>query len=180
MKIKTHLKLAKLSLMKCNHKEFDKFSLPFFYLGVICADMSWLSKTRPHYASRSLPYIETKIDKLSFKQFSRYRSMQMGIVVHYLCDFCCVAHQGHSAGNLKSHIEYEKALAAHFKKIFPTLKKQYEEVYLPDTFKDQSLSDFKTFLHDHLHTYHEGKRSLHWDIEMATLLNVRFCHMLLG
>lgn len=180
MKIKTHLKLAKLSLVKCNYTASrEVLSLPFFYLGVILADMSWLSKTRPHYASRSLPYIEHKIKKLKTVKFNSYHSLQLGIVVHYLCDFCCIAHQGGSVGNLKEHIRYERALNAYLKEQFPILREAYTESQVIEILDQHSPTHFLEFLHEHLHDYRSGKGSLHWDIEMATLLNARLCGMLL-
>lgn len=174
MKIKTHLKLAHLSLANSKEAHQKHFNRPFFYLGVILADMSWLSKTHPHYASRSLDYIQNKIHQLMNKKLNAYHSMQFGIIMHYLCDFCCVAHQSHSVGNLKAHISYERALAAY-------MNEHIQHFIQPNsTIASPNADHFNYFLENHLKAYRKHQESYHWDLHMATQLGTTFCHTILS
>ena len=83
MKVKTHVKLAELSLIKNVHSIPKGFSKFMFNFGLVMVDQSWLVTTHPHYRQTSLEYITEKINKLlSVKKFNAYHSMQLGIVIH--------------------------------------------------------------------------------------------------
>ena len=123
MKVKTHVKLAELSLIKNINTIPKGFSKFMFNFGLVMVDQSWLVTTHPHYMQKSLEYINKKIEELlSVKKFNAYYSMQLGIVVHYLCDFCCNSHISGSIGNISYHLKYERELQKHLFKNFDILK----------------------------------------------------------
>jgi|GEM_PF-1681529 len=45
-------------------------------------------------------------------EISRWRSLRLGIIAHYLCDFSCYAHTAAFDGNLREHRAYENAQLA--------------------------------------------------------------------
>ena len=70
MKVKTHVKLGELSLIKNINVIPRGFSKFMFNFGLVMVDQSWLVKTHPHYMQKSLEYINEKIEELlSIKKF---------------------------------------------------------------------------------------------------------------
>ena len=60
MKVKTHVKLAELSLIGNINIIPKEFSMFMFNFGLVMVDQSWLVKTHPHYMQKSLEYITKK------------------------------------------------------------------------------------------------------------------------
>ena len=176
MKVKTHVKLAELSLIKSINiipKGFSKF---MFNFGLVLVDQSWLIKTHPHYMQKSLEYIHEKIEELlSVKKFNAYYSMQLGIVVHYLCDFCCNSHISGSIGNISYHLKYERELQKHLFKNFEILKKQIHNKSNNVNLPFHNISSLKTSLGNILYTYAKGDASYYWDIKHCVEISSFVC-----
>ena len=176
MKVHTHVKLAELSLLKNINTIPKGFSKIMFNFGLVMVDQSWLVKTHPHYRQTSLEYITQKIDKLlSVKKFNAYHSMQLGIVVHYLCDFCCNSHITGSIGNISYHLKYERELQKYLFKNFDTLKNQIHNKSNNMKLKLNNISAIKTSIDDTLHKYVKGKASCFWDITHCIEISSLVC-----
>ena len=59
-------------------------------------------------------------------RLSRWRSLRLGIIIHYVCDFSCYVHTPAYAGSLKEHRAYEQAQAALPPAEFPTVSQAGE------------------------------------------------------
>ncbi|EKQ53286.1 MULTISPECIES: zinc dependent phospholipase C family protein [unclassified Clostridium] len=164
MKIKTHLKLAELSLIKNVPIIPEGFSMFMFNFGLVMVDQSWLVKTHPHYMQKSLEYINKKIEDLfSIKKFNSYSSMQLGVIVHYLCDFCCHSHTSGSVGNISFHLKYERELQKYLIRNFDVLKNELSfnsDFHLPTN----NITTLKSAVNDRLVRYFKGDASYFWDI----------------
>ena len=176
MKVKTHVKLAELSLIKNVHAIPKGFSKIMFNFGLVMVDQSWLVKTHPHYMQTSLEYIAEKIDKLLYvKKFNAYHSMQLGIVVHYLCDFCCNSHISGSIGNISYHLKYERELQKYLFKNFDNLKHQIHNKSNNMKLTLNNMSSIKASIDDTLLKYVKGKASCFWDITHCVEISSLVC-----
>ena len=176
MKVKTHVKLGELSLIKNINvipKGFSKF---MFNFGLVMVDQSWLVKTHPHYMQKSLEYINEKIEELlSIKSFNAYYSMQMGIVVHYLCDFCCNSHISGGIGNISYHLKYERELQKYLFSNFDNFKKRIHNKSNNLNLTCHSISSIKTSIDDTLSNYIKGESSYFWDIKHCVQISSLVC-----
>lgn len=120
----THKVVAKI----VHHRIKDKFGLNLnlekMEWGSIAPDVLPYYKFKRHYKDESIHYIATEIVKLiRFCRYSdlqsnsnpvliNYLSKKLGIISHYLCDYCCYPHAYRLTflGNMKSHIKYETDL----------------------------------------------------------------------
>lgn len=176
MKVRTHVKLAELSLIK-NLTNIPKgFSKFMFNFGLVMVDQSWLVTTHPHYVQKSLEYINKKIEKLlSIEKFNAYHSLQLGIVVHYLCDFCCNSHITGSIGNVSYHIKYERDLQKYLLENFDALKMQIHNKSNTINTKLHNLASIKASIDKTLLNYIRGDASLHWDVKHCVEISSFVC-----
>ena len=172
MKVKTHVKLAELSLIKNINAVPKGFSKFMFNFGLVMVDQSWLITTHPHYMQKSLGYINEKIEELlSIKKFNAYYSMQLGIVVHYLCDFCCNSHISGSIGNISYHLKYERELQKYLFKNFDIFKNNSNNM----NFTFHNISSIKTSIDNTLRNYIKGDASYFWDITHCVQISSFVC-----
>jgi hypothetical protein len=176
MKVKTHVKLAELSLIKHTNALPKGFSKIMFNFGLVMVDQSWLIKTHPHYMQTSLEYITKKIDKLlSIKKFNAYHSMQLGVVVHYLCDFCCNSHISGSIGNIPYHLKYERELQKYLFNNFDTFKNRIHSKSNYLNLTSRNISAIKTSIDNTLRSYIKGTSSYFWDIKHCVQISSLVC-----
>lgn len=166
MKIKTHVKLAELAFSNNINIVPEGFSKFMFNFGLVMVDQSWHVITHPHYREKSLEYVIEKIEKLFLvKKFNAYFSMQLGVVVHYLCDFCCHSHISGSVGNIPYHLKYERDLQRYLFENYHILNNDLNNSRtnnIKSTIK--SISSFKILIKDMLRNYVKGESSYLWDI----------------
>lgn len=173
MKVRTHFHLAKLSLG--NLKQFypKKFSIKMFYFGTILADCCWLVYTNPHFYKRSDKYVEEKLDTLLEKaEFNWYTSIQLGIIIHYLCDFCCYSHITDSIGNVSEHMSYEREIQKYLLKNIKTLK-------VPKRKKNnKTIKELKSRIKSQILKYRKGKHCFKWDIQNCIEMSSDVCEVI--
>ncbi len=179
MKVKTHVKLGELSLIKNRHAIPKGFSKFMFNFGLVMVDQSWLVKTHPHYMQKSLDYINEKIEELlSIKSFNAYYSMQLGIVVHYLCDFCCNSHISGSIGKISYHLKYERELQKYLFNNFDILKNKILNKSNNLNLTFHNMSSIKTSIDNTLRNYINGDSSYFWDIKHCVQISSFVCSMI--
>lgn len=176
MKVKTHVKIAELAFsnsIKVVPKGFSRF---MFNFGLVMVDLSWHVKTHPHYMQKSFKYAIEKIEELlSVKRFNGYHSMQLGIVIHYLCDFCCNAHISGSVGNIPYHIKYERELQKYLLDNFDNLRKYFDKRSNNKGRILSSLSSIKESIENILENYMKGKASYLLDIKQCVEITSIVC-----
>ena len=176
MKVKTHVKIAELAFsnnIKVVPQGFSKF---MFNFGLVMVDQSWHVKTHPHYMQKSLKYVTEKIEKLlSVKRFNAYYSMQLGIVVHYLCDFCCNAHISGSVGNIPYHLKYERNLQRYLLDNYDTLKDHFNKPLNNKSRILNSLALIKASIENILDNYMKGDASYLLDIKQCVEITSMVC-----
>jgi len=176
MKVKTHVKLGELSLLKNRNALPKGFSKFMFNFGLVMVDQSWLVKTHPHYMQKSLEYINKKIEMLlSVKKFNAYYSMQLGIVIHYLCDFCCNSHISSSIGNISYHLKYERELQKYLFNNFDIFKNRIHNKSNNLNLTFHNISSIKTSIDNTLRNYIKGDSSYFWDIKHCVQISAFVC-----
>lgn len=170
MKVRTHFHLAKLSLKNIKEKYPEKFSLKMFYLGTILADCCWLPYTNPHFYKKSNGYVEKKLDSLlNKKKFSAYDSLQFGIIIHYICDFCCHSHITGGIGNAVDHVVYERKIQ---KYLLNNISKMSEMI---KTNVCHNTMEIKDMISRHVSKYKNGSHSFKWDIDNCIEICTNVC-----
>ncbi|WP_297418325.1 zinc dependent phospholipase C family protein [Clostridium sp.] len=176
MKVKTHVKIAELAFsnnINVVPKGFSKF---MFNFGLVMIDQSWHVKTHPHYMQKSFKYVIEKIEELlSVKKFNGYHSMQLGIVIHYLCDFCCNAHISGSIGNISNHIKYERELQKYLLDNFDELRNHFNKTINNKSRIVNSLASIKELIEKILDNYMKGKASYLLDIKQCVEITSVVC-----
>lgn len=180
MKVKTHVKLAELAFIKNINNIPKGFSKSMFNFGLVMVDQSWLVKTHPHYMQHSLEYIKGKIKHLlSIKRFNGYHSIQLGVVVHYLCDFCCYSHINGCIGNISYHLKYEREIQKYLLENFDTFKKSEKNTPADNmdttNMKSVSFSSIKNSIDNVLSNYINGQHSYLWDIKKCIEISSIVC-----
>lgn len=180
MKVRTHYLLAKLSLNNLSNDIPEKFNKTFFYLGTIIADCCLLPFTNPHYFNDSFAYVNKSIYKLSKERsFSNINSLKLGIIIHYLCDFCCHSHINDCIGNPNNHMLYERRIQKYLIKNIENYKNNFNVISLYKANKN-SLSSSETrklvkFIDFHVNAYRKGVPSFEWDITSSLIVSKRIC-----
>ncbi|MHC1681497.1 MAG: zinc dependent phospholipase C family protein [Clostridiaceae bacterium] len=176
MKVKTHVKIAELAFSNNTNNIPKGFSKFMFNFGLTMTDSSWHVKTHPHYMQKSLKYIIEKIEKLLLiKKFNGYYSMQLGIIVHYLCDFCCNAHKLGSVGNITYHVRYERELQKYLLNNFEILKEHFNKSLINKSSILNSFESIKDSIENKLDSYLKGDMSYILDITYSVDISSMVC-----
>ena len=101
--------------------------------------------------------------------------MQLGIVVHYLCDFCCNSHISGSIGNISYHLKYERELQKYLFKNFDILKNQIHNKSNNMNLTLNNISSIKTSIDNTLLKYIKGEASYFWDITHCVEISSFVC-----
>ncbi|WP_051560466.1 zinc dependent phospholipase C family protein [Clostridium beijerinckii] len=177
MKVKTHVKIAELAFSNSIKVVPNGFSKFMFNFGLVMVDQSWHVKTHPHYRQKSFKYVIEKIEELlSVKRFNGYYSMQLGIVIHYLCDFCCNAHISGSIGNITNHIKYERELQRYLLNNFDNLRNYFIKTEDNKNRIFNSLASIKESIENILEDYMKGKASYLLDIKQCVKITSVVCY----
>ena len=171
MKLKTHLFIAKKIINNNKDNVLLKYYSPFFYLGTILPDLIASYKVHPHYFEESSEYVYSKIEKISNSgKLNIFNSIRAGIVVHYLCDFCCHAHIRGNFDSLRKHLKYENDLEKFI------LEEENSELAMDNNINTESsniLYGPKTlnyYIIEQIKSYRLGAPSYMWDYKNATEL----------
>lgn len=171
MKLKTHLFIAKKIINNNKDNVLLKYYSPFFYLGTILPDLIASYKVHPHYFEESSEYVYSKIEKISNSgKLNIFNSIRAGIVVHYLCDFCCHAHIRGNFDSLRKHLKYENDLEKFI------LEEENSEMAMDNNINTESsniLYGPKTlnyYIIEQIKSYRLGAPSYMWDYKNATEL----------
>jgi len=176
MKVKTHVKIGELAFrnnIKVVPRGFSKF---MFNFGLVMIDQSWQVITHPHYMKKSQAYVLEKIEKLlSVKRFNGYYSMQLGIVVHYLCDFCCNAHITGSVGDIPYHLKYESDLQRYLLDNYDILGEYFNKPLNDKSHILNSHASIKVSIENILDNYMKGDASYLLDIKQCIEITSMVC-----
>lgn len=178
MKVATHIEIGETVMVGCREFVSKGFSMRMFKLGLSLIDQSWHVVTHPHYAQKSLDYICKILDGLyTAEHFSAIQSFKLGVVVHYLSDFCCTPHRGGGVGNALSHIRYENELHHYLldnkQNIYRELETYFNEIKLGSFPRWKQLD--RAVIGRKLVVYQQGEPCFHEDIISSIDLSIMAC-----
>ncbi|MBE5967684.1 MAG: hypothetical protein E7255_12100 [Lachnospiraceae bacterium] len=114
MRKKSHISLAKY-LME-NMKVNDLFEhKKAFYIGSILPDLKPSFLTKKHNIEETFGILIREIKKVTIdydieRGINGYYARHLGVITHYLADYCTFPHNTDFTGSLKAHLYYEKDL----------------------------------------------------------------------
>ena len=180
MKVRTHFNMAKITLRCINgNNEHHKYSLInriSLYIGSMIPDLNFVQIIKhPHFYQESSNYVFNMISELKKrKKINILFMLKLGIIMHYLNDFCCHVHKSGGIGNVNEHIIYERNLNKYLLMNKETIFNKIKGTIINNKFKDISL-EIKNILKE----YYKAEPSYILDINKSITMNILvFCHVL--
>lgn len=114
MRKKSHISLAKFLVH--NNKEYQLSEhKKAFYIGSILPDLKPSFLTRRHTIDETFDILIDEIKRVTIdydfhKGINRYYARHLGIITHYLADYCTFPHNSCYTGSMTDHVYYEKEM----------------------------------------------------------------------
>lgn len=114
MRKKSHISLAKFLMDNMNVEDLNNHKKAF-YIGSILPDLKPSFLTTRHTIDETFEVLMEEIKKLTVdydidKGINGYYARHLGIITHYLSDYCTYPHNSVFAGSMTDHMFYEKEL----------------------------------------------------------------------
>lgn len=113
MKTRIHRRLSELIREGCEGRLNVQINPRWFSAGNVYPDCTHQRLLHLHELDSAGRMVERMIRRFcrrgvdSRKILSRWRSLRLGIISHYICDFMCYAHTASFNGTLREHRSYE-------------------------------------------------------------------------
>jgi hypothetical protein len=172
MNIIVHLLIARSVRKTVSEQIGARLSLTGFLYGNILPDISSKYDEIPHFFKDSMEFVLDSAEQLrkgldDNRRISSFAySRQVGVITHYLSDFCCYAHSEQYNDNIYKHHFYEFQMLFLFRRglLFYQRRKHRGPLNLPD---------LKACIVRYAQSYNNGTHHLTRDIYCA--LNVSGC-----
>ena len=114
MRKKSHISLAKFLVNNMQVQDLHQHKKAF-YIGSILPDISPSFITKRHTIDETFFVLLEEIKKITVdydfnKGINGYYARHLGVVTHYLSDYCTYPHNDIFEGTIKTHVYYEKEL----------------------------------------------------------------------
>ncbi len=114
MRKKSHISLARYLVNNMQVKDLLDHKKAF-YLGSILPDLQPSFLTKRHTIEETFEILIEEIRKITteydiHKGINSYYARHLGVITHYLSDYCTFPHNSIFDGSLKDHVTYEKDL----------------------------------------------------------------------
>ena len=114
MKKKSHISLAKFLIDNMDVQDLHEHRKAF-YFGSILPDLKPSFLTKRHTIDETLFDLIDEIKKITIdydvnKVINGYFARHLGVITHYLSDYCTFPHNSMFKGGMRDHIQYEKEL----------------------------------------------------------------------
>lgn len=114
MRKKSHISLAKFLIDNIKEHKLNKHRKAF-YIGSILPDLKPSFLTRRHTIEETFDILIKEIKKITVeydasKGIGRYFARHLGIITHYLADYCTFPHNSSYTGTITDHVYYEKEM----------------------------------------------------------------------
>jgi len=142
-----------------------------------------LNKIRfPHYKTDSFQDICIMINRLNFspdiyanrKQLAVF-SENLGIILHYIADFFCEAHNFESYNNMSYHLQYERVLSYKFEKL-KTADLKHMLGRFKNNYMAEPQSSLRQYINDRHFEYLNTARAMDTDLQysLSMCINVAY------
>jgi len=114
MRKKSHISLAKFLLDNVKNNKLAKH-WKAFYIGSILPDLKPSFLTRRHTFEETFDILIKEIRKITIdydvkKGIGSYYARHLGVITHYLADYCTLPHNSVYTGTIADHVYYEKEM----------------------------------------------------------------------
>lgn len=114
MRKKSHISLARFLVHNIKEHQLSAHKKAF-YIGSILPDLKLSFLTRRHTFEETFDILIDEIKRITVdydfsKGISRYYARHLGIITHYLADYCTYPHNSCYTGTMTDHVYYEKEM----------------------------------------------------------------------
>lgn len=114
MRKKSHISLAKYLMENMGVQDLSEHKKSF-YIGSILPDLTPSFLTKRHNMEETFEILIDEIRKITTeydmnKGINSYYARYLGVITHYLSDYCTFPHNSIFTGSIKEHLDYEKEL----------------------------------------------------------------------
>lgn len=137
-----------------------------FYIGSILPDIKPSFLTTKHSIEETFGILIDEIKKITVdydinKGINGYYARHLGVITHYLADYCTFPHNSIFEGSLKDHVYYEKELKFSLKEYVKRDDVQRER----ETTQFQSIEDVIGFINKTHNEYLKALKAVKEDIK---------------
>jgi CRISPR/Cas system-associated endoribonuclease Cas2 len=114
MRKKSHLSLAKFIMNNIQVENLNEHKKAF-YIGSILPDLKPSFLTKRHTIDETFDTLTEEIKKITVdydisRGMDGYYARHLGVITHYLADYCTFPHNSIFEGTMTEHVHYEKVL----------------------------------------------------------------------
>lgn len=122
MRKKSHISLARYIINNMQVEDLHNHKKAF-YFGSILPDLKPSFLTKRHTIEETFEDLITEIRRVTVdydinRGINGYYARHLGVITHYLSDYCTFPHNSIFKGNIKEHVYYEKDLKCSMKEYF--------------------------------------------------------------
>lgn len=173
MRKKSHISLAKFLVHNIKEHQLSVHKKAF-YIGSILPDLKLSFLTRRHTFEETFDILIDEIKKITVdydfsKGISRYYARHLGIITHYLADYCTFPHNSSYTGTMTDHVYYEKEMK------FQLLEYIELDDIHSESLQGQILHTFDEIIHfikkthkEYLEALRAVKQDIHYIIELCS------------
>lgn len=173
MRKKSHISLAKFLVH--NNKEYQLSDhRKAFYIGSILPDIKPSFLTKRHTFEETFDILKDEIKKITVdydfnKGINGYYARHLGIITHYLADYCTFPHNSCFKGTMTDHVYYEKEMKFKFREYVESnnIKRTTTHRNKLYTF-DEIIQIIKTMHKEYLMALKAVKQDIHYIIELCS------------
>lgn len=156
MRKKSHISLAKFLVDNIKENKLIKHKNAF-YIGSILPDLKPSFLTRRHTFEETFDILINEIKKITVdydasKGISSYFARHLGVITHYLADYCTLPHNSEYTGTLADHVCYEKEMKFQLKEYIEVegIHSQAMQGQKPHSFDEIIQYIIKTYMEYHM------------------------------
>ncbi len=172
MRKKSHISLAKYLMNNMNVQDLSEHRKAF-YIGSILPDLKPSFLTKRHTIDETFEILIEEIRKITVdydinRGISSYYARHLGVVTHYLSDYCTFPHNAIFDGSFTEHCTYEKELKNSLKNYVESETSKRERAQTKKFHSIEEISHFITRTHkEYLRAIKNVKGDIHYIIELC-------------
>ena len=172
MRKKSHISLAKYLMNNMNVQDLSEHRKAF-YIGSILPDLTPSFLTKRHNIEETFEILVDEIRKITVdydinKGISSYYARHLGVVTHYLSDYCTFPHNSIFNGSLTDHCFYEKELKFSLRAYVESDDARRERAKIKKFHTIEEISNFILKTHkEYLKAIKNVKADIHYITELC-------------
>ncbi len=181
MRKKSHISLAKFLMNNMQVQDLNEHKKAF-YIGSILPDITPSFLTKRHTFDETIITLIEEIRKITIdydfkKGINGYYARHLGVITHYLSDYCTYPHNDIYDGNIKGHVTYEKELKHSLKAYVNQENNQRERLQRQ---RNCSFDDIIYLIKKTHEEYLKAVKNIHQDIHFIIELSYKVVDAILS